>query len=162
MENRDEIIAAIRRLTFEFGRPPGAWLFETETRLPAHRWRGRYWARWSDALRDAGLEPNAPSLRSDPDVMLEQLAVATRGFGHFPSTAELALYRRTRRIAGHNTLRSHLGGRAALISRLRAWTAVQPAYADVAALLPPEPSLRVQDDRCKISSGPETNDQGRP
>ncbi len=157
IETRDEIIAEIRRLAFEFGRPPGAWLFETETGMPAHRWRGLYWARWSDAVRDAGLEPNPPSLKTDTDVMLEQLAVATRAFGHFPGTAELALYRRTRRIAGHNTLRRHLGGRAALISRLRAWTAGRPEYADVAALLAPEARRPAPDDECKKSPGPATN-----
>ncbi len=108
-------------------------------------------------MRDAGLEPNPPSLKTDSDVMLEQLAVATRAFGHFPGTAELALYRRTRRIAGHDTLRRHLGGRAALISRLRAWTAARPEYADVAALLAPEPKRPAPGDECKKSPGSATN-----
>jgi hypothetical protein len=132
---RDKIIAEIRRLAAEIGRSPGLYLFETETGLGAHHWRGRYWARWSDALREAGLEPNAKKAMADPDVLLEQLALATRRFGHCPTVDELSLYRRGCPVASHSTLVHHFGPRHEMLERLARWTAARPAYADVAALL---------------------------
>lgn len=135
---REEIITEIRRLAAQIGRPPGSHLFQAETGLRAHHWRGLYWARWSEALKEAGLQPNARHGKADPDVMLEQLAIATRRLGRFPTADELALYRRTHPAPGQSTLRSHFRNRANLIARLGLWTAARPDYADVAALLPRE------------------------
>jgi hypothetical protein len=132
---REDIIAEIRRLAAVIGRPPGSHLFEAETGLRAHQWRGVYWARWSDALREAGLQPNSRQDKAHPDVLLEQLAVATRRLGHCPTVDELALYRRTSPAPTPSTVRLHFGRRAALIARLRQWTAARPDYADIALLL---------------------------
>lgn len=37
------------------GIPLGRSRFAAETGIHEHDWRGRFWARWSDALREAGL-----------------------------------------------------------------------------------------------------------
>ena len=139
--SRDEIIAEIRSLAAEIGRPPGSKLFEAEAGLSAHHWRGVYWARWSEALREAGFEPNARQAKADPELMLEQIAMATRRFGHCPTAPELELYRRSSPAPSQFTLRRHFGRRHVLIVRLRRWAAARPDYADVAALLPPDPAL---------------------
>ena len=139
---REQIIAEIRRLAAEIGRPPGVRHFQTRTGLAQHLWRGRYWARWSDALREAGLEPNPPFLRPHSDEVFEQLAVATRSFGRFPTGPELAIYRQTHPAPTALTLRCHFGGKSGAISRLRDWAAARPDYADVVALLPSPQALK--------------------
>ena len=131
------IIAEIRRIAAEIGRPPGAWLFETETRIRQCHWRGRYWPRWSDALRDAGFEPNAPHRRPDPDAVLEQLAGVVRRFRRMPTVAELKIYRRAFPAAPTpNALWRAFGAQPAVVARLREWAQARPEFADVAAVLP--------------------------
>ena len=138
--SREEIIAGIRALAAVIGRAPGSKLFESQAELSAHHWRGVYWARWSDALREAGFEPNLRQGKADPELMLEQLAIATRRFGHCPTAPELELYGRSWEAPSPPTVRRHFGPRHVLVVRLRRWAAARPDYADVAALLPPDPA----------------------
>ena len=134
---REYVIAEIRRVAAEIGRSPGAWLFETETGIRECNWRGRYWPRWSDALRDAGLEPNAPHQRPDPDAVLEQLAGVVRRFRRMPTIAELKIYRLAFPAAPTpNALWRAFGAQPAVVARLRAWAEARPEFADVAAVLP--------------------------
>src|SRR5207237_1245921 len=54
--NRDTILAEIRRTAAEnAGKPLGMARFRDETGIRPEDWEGRYWARWSDAIREAGL-----------------------------------------------------------------------------------------------------------
>ena len=136
---RNEIIAEIRRLAAEIGRPPGSKLFQAETGLAAHHWRGVHWARWSEALRDAGFEPNLKQPKADPDRMLAELAAAARRLGRFPTADELNVYRRTFPAPSLDSLSKHFGRRAARIARLRLWAMERPEQADLLALLPADP-----------------------
>jgi len=93
--NRETILAEIRRLTAENdGQPPGIQTFLKETGIRRGDWIGRYWARWGDAVRDAGFEPNELTPRHDDDVLVRALIEATRKLGHLPTRAEFDLERR--------------------------------------------------------------------
>jgi hypothetical protein len=54
-------------------------------------WSGKYWVRWSDALREAGYAPNQFQLAYDERFLLKELAAFVRELGHFPVIAELKL-----------------------------------------------------------------------
>jgi len=54
-----QILSEIKRTTDAHGGTPLSRLaFESETGIKRFDWFGRYWARWSDALREAGCEPH--------------------------------------------------------------------------------------------------------
>ena len=103
---REQILKQIRDLTeSRGGQPPGRRLFERETGMRQSVWRGVYWARWSDALVDAGFSPNAKNLAIDQSVFFEKLAAAFRHYGCVPTEAEFRMYaKKAADFPGHTTI----------------------------------------------------------
>lgn len=134
---REQIIRQIRGLSdANAGKPPGVERFESATGIKQAVWRGRYWARWSDAVRDAGYEPNAWQRRklSDDD-LLAILAAETRTLGHLPTAAELKLKRQTDlNLPNEKVFANRFGRREALIEKLLIFTDTRPELSDVAAI----------------------------
>ena len=135
---RDFILQEIRRLaSANGGQAPGMGTFQSETGIGERQWRGLYWSRWSDALKDAGLEPNKLNERADTGSLLAGLIAACRHFGRLPTEADMQVLRRTDPAIPHpNVLKSHFGKRADLIAALAKHVANDPTYADVIAMLP--------------------------
>lgn len=134
---RDQIIADIQRLASAHGRAPGQKLFERETGIPAHAWIGKLWARWSDALVEAGYEPNSWQARLDSDQVLNGIIEGIRHFGRFPTRHELMMYRgKNAAVPSDNAIKRHFGRRDDLIAALTKRAANDPACADIAPLLP--------------------------
>lgn len=135
---RDFILQEIRRLaSANGGQAPGMGTFQSQTGIGERQWRGLYWSRWSDALKDAGLEPNKLNERADTGSLLAGLIAACRHFERLPTEADMQILRRINPAIPHpNVLKSHFGKRADLIAALAKHVANDPAYADVAAMLP--------------------------
>jgi hypothetical protein len=68
--------------------------FEKETGIKYTDWYGIHWARWSDAVKEAGLAPNEFQGAYADDTLLEKLAVLCRELGHFPIVGELKMKHR--------------------------------------------------------------------
>lgn len=137
--SREDIIAAIQQATeHDGGKPVGRMRFETLTGITRRSWQGMYWARWSDALRAAGFDPNPVNQRLDQDEALKQAAELVRGFGRLPGEEEIRVARRSDpTLMSHSALRS-VGGRrdGGLVTKLRELALNDPAYADLLGLLP--------------------------
>ena len=57
--NKQHILEQIKRTAKENGGAPlGVDRFASATGISEAAWRGRLWARWSDAVREAGFTPN--------------------------------------------------------------------------------------------------------
>ena len=127
------ILAEIRRLAAQAGgQPPGMERFAKRTGVKKHEWRGVYWTKWSDALREAGFAPNKFSRPLEEDGLLRHLADATQRLGHLPSEAELKFERRGRpQFPERDAFRRRLGGVADQIRKLRAWIENHPEYASL-------------------------------
>lgn len=122
------------------GQAPGEKLFAKETGIKQHEWRGVYWARWGDALAEAGLAPNEMQGRFDRKLVLQKLADATRHYGKLPTDTEIMMFRQVDSATpSHKTVARHFHGRENMLSQLREWVAENPAYVDIAALLPSKP-----------------------
>ena len=134
---RDEIIAHIQQLAAAHGRAPGQMMFKRETGIPDHAWLGKFWARWSDALTDAGFNPNAWQSRLDPDEVLKGVIGGIRHFGHLPSRSELMMYRQINPAApSEKAIKRHFGRRNDLVAALAKRAIDDPDYADIAPVLP--------------------------
>jgi hypothetical protein len=135
---RDLILSEIRRLAASNdGRPPGQTLFARETGIAAHQWRGKLWARWGDALIDAGYRPNDWTERLDTDEVLAGVIAACRHFGRLPTYDEIAIHRKSvPSIPTAKSITRHFGARSNLIAALARRAAEDRGLADIAAMLP--------------------------
>lgn len=135
---RTLIISEIRRLAVSSGNaPPGVERFERETGITQGRWRGVVWARWSDALAEAGYSANVFNPRYDSEFVMRKLAEAVRYYGRFPTTAEMSLYKRNDpEFPNKKVFSTHHGSQAALAHALLKWCEQSAGYDDVAALMP--------------------------
>lgn len=90
--NKQQILQAIQRTAAENGGVPlGIRAFFAATGIRASEWRGKYWARWNDAIKEAGLTPNVKQEAYERDMLLSKLAHLTRELGHFPTRDEIRL-----------------------------------------------------------------------
>lgn len=138
MATRDEIISEIIRLADENGgRAPGRRAFENATGIREGEWSGVYWARWGDAVAEAGLQPNQKRGKLPTDQVLRYFAEAMRHYGHFPTSLEIKMYSRERPdFPGHNTFYNHFQSQNALVTALSKWLRSNDGCADLVALLP--------------------------
>jgi hypothetical protein len=91
---RDFILAEVRRTAEgNGGRPLGSARFQAETGIRSYDW-GRFWARWGDALTEAGFLPNQLQGRIPDDVLFERLAEEFWRLGRLPTMRELQLRHR--------------------------------------------------------------------
>jgi hypothetical protein len=134
---REHIIKEIQRLAeSNGGQPPGRRLFERETGITEGAWFGKYWARWSDAVAEAGYAPNTKNVKLDEQYVLEKLAEITRHYKKIPATMEMRLYKKANpEFPNEKTIVSHFGGKERLVARLAEWSLAHKEYADIAALL---------------------------
>lgn len=124
-ELRRTIIHEIKRLAAaNAGRPPGRRAFERDTAIRESEWLGVIWARWGDAVVEAGFTPNEMQGRADRDELLGKLAEACREQGRMLTSAEFQL-RRTRDASfpSYKTYESNFGAKDNIIWELRQWLA---------------------------------------
>jgi Meiotically up-regulated gene 113 len=136
---KQNILMEIRRIASQYdGKPPGKILFERETGIRQSSWTGVLWARWGDALVEAGFAPNAFQAKSDEVHLLTKLCEAFRHFGRVASEAELRLYHRNvdPEFPSHGTFNLNFGSKAATLKRLAEWIKDKPEFSDLVAILP--------------------------
>jgi hypothetical protein len=134
---RERILAEIKRIAkANGGVAPGKGVFEKETGIRKYDWSGKYWARWSDAVADAGLVAQDYKQKQDTTLFYPKLAEAVRHYGKAPTTAELNLYRKIQpNCPWDNTLRRHFGSINEAYGSLREWAKVNIKYQDIVAMI---------------------------
>lgn len=144
--DKQSIIDEIKRTARENGGVPlGRGRFANETGIRISEWSGRFWARWGDALRDAGFEPNAPQGAHQTDELINCLVTLARQLGHFPVDAELRLKAsQDKSFPSHTIWRSHFGRKNDFITHMLDYCSTRPSLADVAemcaAAIPAKPT----------------------
>ena len=101
----------------------------------------RYWARYSDAVREAGLEPNEYNLARDEQEVLRRVVELARELGRFPTHGDLRV-KRTNDKAFPSKGVFDKWGKAKLMSLVAEFCVTDSGNNDVAAMCHPEPAPR--------------------
>ncbi|ABD05633.1 hypothetical protein RPB_0922 [Rhodopseudomonas palustris HaA2] len=133
---RQQIVDDIRKLAkANDGKPPGVVAFERATGVREAAWRGVYWARWSDALSEAGFKPNEWQGKLDADYVFQKFIEACRYYRHIPTGSELQIFSRGRDgFPAAKSFYKRFGSKDAFLDKCRSWLLGQDSVADVLAL----------------------------
>jgi|SRR5476649_1097491 len=119
---KEHILGEIRRTaTKNGGTALGRERFETETEIKSSDWYGKYWVRWSDAIKEAGLIQNQYNVAYSDDHLLKNLAAFVKELGHFPVAGEITMKaRKDKTFPSRNTF-ERFGGKRDVITRVQDW-----------------------------------------
>lgn len=113
------------------GVPLGRDRFLQETGIKESDWSGIHWARWGDALREAGFAANELQSAHDEDHLLEKYVALIREVGRIPVAMELRLKRRSDpSFPSHNTF-ARFGTKQQLIAKANDFCRSRGGFDDV-------------------------------
>lgn len=132
--DKQQILAEIRRTaTDNGGEPLGIARFRHETGIREADWHGKFWARWGDALREAGFAPNQFN-KGYAEELIEKFISLIRELGRFPVRGELKMKsRRDEQFPSHNVF-ARLGSKQQLAKKIVVYCEKHAGYEDVVAL----------------------------
>jgi hypothetical protein len=135
---REQILDEIKRIAAENkGIPPGALRFRTETGISDSAWSGKYWARWGDALREAGFSPNVWQVPHGEDVFVQSYIRLIREVGHFPAVREISLKHRQDSSFPSSSAFVRFGSKAVAARRIIEFCQKNTGYEDVIKICEP-------------------------
>jgi hypothetical protein len=129
------ILDEIKRTAAANGGKPLGWRkFLSETGIRESDWHTVYWARWSDALREAGFTPNQLTEAYETAELLDRYADLVIELGKLPTSADMRF--KSRRDPGfpHDATYARLGSKADLIAQLLEHCRGKDGYQDVVRL----------------------------
>lgn len=115
---KEHIVKEIQRTAQQNGNIPlGRQRFLQVTGIKESDWSGKFWVKWSEAIREAGFTPNAMQ-DAIPDVdLLEAYVWLLNELGHVPTSPELRIKARSdATFPSHNTF-ARLGTKQQLIRK---------------------------------------------
>jgi hypothetical protein len=133
---REKIMSEIKRLSAKHGKTVGKMVFERETGITEGVWRGKYWARWNDIIKEAGFDPNQKTIRTNDEFFILKLIDIFRHYQKIPTSSELQLYRNIDpEVPTARTFDKSFGLKNEMLRKLKVWVSDKPYYTDVAAML---------------------------
>jgi len=133
--NKQHILEEIRRTARENGGIPlGTQRFFGETGVKVSDWHGKYWARWGDAVREAGLNPNQKNKAYSDELLFGKLIGLCRELGRFPVSGDLRLKARNESEFPSHTVFDRFGPKKRLVSRVAEYCRERENFADVLAI----------------------------
>jgi hypothetical protein len=132
---REFILKEIKRTAeANGGKALGRQRFIQETGIKEYDWKGKIWARWGDAVREAGYSPNELQTAFDDAQFLEQLVLLIRDLGHFPVMMEMRLRKRTNPNFPNEKGYERFGTKPELAARLIDHCRSKSSFEDVVAI----------------------------
>lgn len=135
--NKDHILKEIKRTAQANGGVPlGQERFLRETGIKKSDWYGSYWARWGDAIREAGLAPNSLQAPYEVAVLFDHYIALTRELGHLPTDGEMRLRNEgNSKFPSVSTYQLKFSSKSALVTQLAQYCQDKGAeYEDIVRL----------------------------
>jgi hypothetical protein len=134
--NKAHILQEIKRTAEANGGVPlGKVKFESETGIKETDWFGKFWARWGEAVREAGFTPNQLTIAYDKNELLEKYANLSRELGRLPTGADLRLKtRRDSNFPSNSTFENRFSTKLELVQQLELFCKTRNQYGDIALL----------------------------
>jgi Meiotically up-regulated gene 113 len=145
MATRSQIVEEIKRTAkVNGGIPLGHRAFESETGIKYHDWFGIHWARWGDAVREAGFTPNELRGAFDGSDVLERYASLAHELGYLPTKGEIRIKKRADPSFPNDKVFDRFGAKRKLIEQVLTYCRSGGVYEDVAQAC--EEHLRSQEE----------------
>ena len=133
--NKAHVISEIQRTAAGNGGLPLGWRrFEEETGIGYYDWYGRFWTKWSDAVREAGFEPNRMNEAIHDVVLFQKVVALTRNLGRVPTQGDLMIAARNDPSFPSEKVYRRLGSKAERAVRIVSYCDANPGNEDVANL----------------------------
>ena len=135
--DKEQILEEVRRTAKENGgRSLGTRRFFNETGIRETDWL-KFWARWSEAVVEAGFEPNQKTEAYNESDLFDKLTVLIRDLRRFPAARDLKL--RARKPDGFPTPETfrRLGDKGEIAARLLKYVEGRPGFDDVVSICAP-------------------------
>jgi Meiotically up-regulated gene 113 len=134
---KETILSEIRRAAAENGNKPlGIGRFEEVTGIVVSDWRGRFWATWSEATAEAGIQSGRMNEAYESDILLSHLAELSRKCGRFPTYAETRMARAKDKNFPDSKVYNRFGAKSDRVEALRQFVSEHTEFSDVLQLLP--------------------------
>jgi len=134
--NKEHILAEIKRTAaLNGGVALGIGRFFQETGIKDSDWKGKLWARWGDAVKEAGLIPNTLQVPYEDEALLERYATFIREIGRIPVKAEFGLKNRQDQTFPCNATFRRFGNKQQLLKRVIEYCEEKQGYEDVLAIV---------------------------
>lgn len=136
--DREFVISEIQRIAAEIGRAPGIAIFEQYSGIPRRDIIGKLWARWSEAVAEAGFEAQPfETERYEESQLLENIAKACIALRCWPSPNDLRLYaRQNPGFPSTTTIENRYPKRALLVEAMREWAKANDGSGLITSWLP--------------------------
>ncbi len=155
--DKDFIISEIRRLAAENGGvPPGMRALAKQTGIKTTDWRGKHWARWNDAVAEAGFQGRSLNTAYDRDFVAGKLVALVRELGRWPSLSDIMLKSHNdEQFPHYNTFESHLGKQSERAEVIVSYCQDLGGLDDVVEICRPHVNETKNADIVEAPSGPE-------
>lgn len=132
---KEHILKEIQRTAEQNGGAPlGRMRFLTETGIREADWLGKFWARWGDAVREAGYVPNKFQQRFGDEFLFEKYIGLTRALGRLPAAGEVLLRSRTDRSFPHPRAFYRFGLKTQFVQKLAEHCRARKGFQDIVRL----------------------------
>jgi hypothetical protein len=146
--DKNAVLDEIRRVARTMRHAPSRSQFQARSQLREYHVL-KHFPSWTEAVRAAGLEPEATNIKLEDGLLLEDWGSMVRRLRQIPTRAH---YRREGKYSP-GSLEHHLGPWSGIPGQFRKFATGKSAWQDVLALLPPEDAKSELELRPAASNG---------